>query len=306
MSLCSSEGRGKGEAMATTAGMTAMGAVKRGFAQCPDGNIEYLEVGSGEPLILLHATPASCLAYRDVAPLLADRYRCIAMSTMGYGQSDRPSRPYTSLSQFARAVTWLMDGLGIERAHLYGNSTGSNIAAVVAAEHSERIDRLVLTEIFNWGTPSRRELHEGLHRYVPERPDGGHLLELWRQAGRPPGEPESEDLDVTTREFVHRLIVNSKEGADAYGEMGWEGAGPYAMTRTDIWEVVARIIAPTLVIHGSTSDLARPNERFVEAIPGARGIVLPSRGVFFPQHAPDQWARVVGDFLAAGDLAAIN
>jgi len=279
----------------------AASRVKRGFAQCPDGNIEYLEVGAGEPLVLLHATPASCLAYRDVAPLLAGRFRCIAMSTMGYGQSDRPSPPYTSLSQFARAVTWLMDDLGIERAHLYGNSTGSNVAAVVAAEHPTRVNRLVLAEIFNWGTPRRRELHEGLHRYVPERPDGGHLLELWRQAGG----PGREDTGATTLDLIHRLIVNSALGAEVYGEMGWEGAGPYAMTRTDIWEVVARITAATLVIHGSTSDLARPHERFVEAIPDARGIVLPSRGVFFPQDAPEQWALAVGDFLEASETSDI-
>jgi pimeloyl-ACP methyl ester carboxylesterase len=229
--------------VAAPAEQTGTGAmasrVKRSFAQCPDGNIEYVEVGDGEPLVLLHATPASCLAYRDVAPLLADRFRCIAMSTMGYGQSDRPSRPYTSLSQFARAVTWLMDDLGIESAHLYGNSTGSNIAAVVAAEHPARVNRLVLAEIFNWGTPRRRELHEGLHHYVPERPDGGHLLELWRQAGG----PEREDTRAATLELIHRIIVNSTEGAEVYGEMGWEGAGPYAMTRTDIWAVVARITA---------------------------------------------------------------
>jgi hypothetical protein len=43
----------------------------------------------------------------------------------------------------------------------------------------------------------------------------------------------------------------------------------------------------------------------VEAIPDARGIVLPSRGVFFPQHAPEQWARAVGDFLEASETSNV-
>lgn len=94
----------------------ATSQLKRGFVLSPHGNIEYFEVGSGDPLVMLHSTPNSCMAYRDIAPLLAGDVRAIAMSTMGYGQSDRPPAPYTTLTEFARAVTWLLDGLGLERA----------------------------------------------------------------------------------------------------------------------------------------------------------------------------------------------
>ena len=102
----------KGDVMVQTAA-----TLRRGFVLSPHGNIEYFEVGSGEPLIMLHPTPSSSMAFREVAPPLAEDARVIAMSTMGFGHSDRPSDPYTTLHQFAQAVVWLMDGLGLGRAH---------------------------------------------------------------------------------------------------------------------------------------------------------------------------------------------
>ena len=275
----------------------ATSQLKRGFVLSPHGNIEYFEVGSGDPLVMLHSTPNSCMAYRDIAPLLAGDVRAIAMSTMGYGQSDRPPAPYTTLTEFARAVTWLLDGLGLERASVYGNSTGSQIALALAAEFPERVDRLILEEVFNWGTPSRRAVHERLHRYYEESTDGSHLLDLWRKVG---GDRPGADLRRTSERFLNNLIVNSTEGAEVYGPMGWEGAGPYAMTHLDIWESAARIRAPTLVIHGTTSQLGRSHEKFLATIPGARGARLPSSGNFKPEQAPDLWLEEVRSFLGAG------
>jgi pimeloyl-ACP methyl ester carboxylesterase len=273
---------------------TATTRLKRGFVLSPHGNIEYFEVGQGEPLLMLHSTPGSCMAYRNIAPLLAEDCRAIAATTMGYGQSDRPLEPYTTLTEFARAMTWVLDGLGIEKASVYGNSTGSEIAAVLAAEFPERVDKLILEEVFNWGTPSRRAVHERIHRYFEEKPDGSHLVELWNKVG---GGRPGADMRRTSERFVNNLIVNSNERAEVYGEMGWEGAGPYAMTRHDIWESAAKIQAPTLVIHGTTSELSRSHERFLATIPHSRGVRLPSTGNFNPPQAPELWAEEVRSFL---------
>ncbi len=273
---------------------TATSRLERGFVLSPHGNIEYFEVGNGEPLVMLHSTPNSCMAYRDIAPLLAADCRAIAMSTMGYGQSDRPPEPYTTLTEFARAVTWLLDGLGLEKASVYGNSTGSQIALVLAAEFPERVDKLILEEVFNWGTPSRRAVHERVHRYYEESADGSHLLDLWKKVG---GDRPGADLKLTSERFLNNLIVNSTEGAEAYGQMGWEGAGPYAMTHLDIWESASRIQAPTLVLHGTTSQLGRSHEKFLATIPHARGLRLPSSGNFKPGQAPELWLEEVRSFL---------
>jgi pimeloyl-ACP methyl ester carboxylesterase len=234
------------------------------------------------------------MTYKDIAPLLADEFRVIAMTTMGYGQSDRPSPPYEHLDQFATSVSQFLDALDIEKTSLFGTHTGSEIAAVFASKFPEKLDKLVLEEVFNWGTPSRRAVHERIHRYYEEKMDGTHLLELWEKVG---GLKEGANLKLTTERFISNLIVNSDEDAEIYGGMGWEGAGPFAMTHHDMWETVEKIDAPTLVIHGTTSELGRSHEKFLTNLKRSRGINPPSQGNFTPHQAPEIWADEVRKFL---------
>ncbi len=275
--------------------VTATGP-RRGFVDSPDGSIEYCEWGSGDPLILLHFTPGSCMSFEDVASLLADDFRLIAMSTMGYGRSARPSPPYTSVHQFAQAVSWLMDGLGLAKASVFGVLTGSEIAVEVAAGWPERVEKLVLQEVFNWKTDARRAVHERIHRYIPARSDGSHLVELWKKYG---GDRPGRDLEEASRRFLDYLAVNGPE--PAYGEMGWEGAGPYAMTRYEMWENTPRIQAPTLVIHGTTSELGRSHAKFLTTIPNARGARIPSDGNLGLGESSELWASELRTFLTASN-----
>ncbi len=267
----------------------ATAGLKRGFVLSPHGNIEYFELGSGEPLVMLHPTPGSCMVFRDVAPLLAGEIRVISMSTMGFGQSDRPPSPYTTLTEFAEAVVWLLDGLGLERANVYGLLTGSEIAVEVAASWPDRVGKLVVEEVFNWNTPARRAVHERIHRYVPERPDGSHLIELWRKVG---GDREGADLARVTEWFISNLLVNSDDGAEVYGSTGWEGAATYAMCRYEMWDATPKIAAPTLVMHTVDSERGRAHEKFLATIPRSRGVRLQDRD-------PELWAAALLDFLRA-------
>lgn len=280
---------------------------RRGFAHTEHGNIEYRERGNGPTVVMLHSTPLSSARYSPLMPHLEHDFRCVAISTPGYGQSDRPPEPYTTVEEFARAFTWAFDDLGIERAHLYGGQTGSQIAISLAADYSHRVGRLVLEEPFHWGTPARRAAHLRRHRYYPPRPDGGHLVEIWKRRG---GDRPGTDLRVLSEMLIDYLVVNDDEGVEeVYGGMGWEGAGPNAMTTWDTWEHVQRIQAPTLVIHGTHSELGRSHEKFLELIPDARGLRPPSARSGDSTVAPqlwnpiqdlDLWAREVTRFLTEG------
>ncbi len=269
------------------------GRARRGLVETAAGAVEYSELGSGPAILALHPTPGSCLWYADVAPLLAGERRVLAMTTMGYGRSDRPSPPYTTVAEYAGAAVAFLDAMGVERAAVVGSHTGSVLAVEIAAGWPERVAALVLGEPFNWNTDARREVLTGQHRYIPPAPDGSHLLELWRRQG--PDRP-GVDLREFARRFADFLVVNSPE--PAYGELGWEGAGPYAITRYELWARAAVIGAPTLVIHGSHSDLGRSHGRFLETIPRSRGLRPPSHGRFSPREAPRLWAEEVAGFLA--------
>lgn len=281
-----------------------MPRIRRGFVDGPDGQLHYREAGNGPPLLLLHLNSGTSTMYLPVLPHVATRFRVIAMDHPGYGDSDAPAEPYTTMAQWSAAAIALLDGLGIVRAHVVGHMTGANIAADLAATFPERVDRLVLSEVFNWNTPERRAAHERLHRLIPPSADLAHLEPLWQRAFNL-SQRDGRPINWTTlyHKFVACLRLNAlnlargDDGARAYGVMGWDGATPYAMCRHDVTAALARITAPTLVMHGEKSMLVRAHQSMTAAVPGARGFILPGGDFVSPLVEPEAWARPIIDFL---------
>ena len=187
----------------------------RGFAQTPHGSIEWRGMGaSGHPLVMFHPTPSSAYHFEPHFPRLAGRARVIAMSTPGYGDSDDPPEPYTSIAEFGRTALWFLDAMELERVDLYGAWTGAQIAVELAASHPERVRRIVLEEPWDYGNPEGRALHETIHRYIPEQEDGSHLVELWRKYG---GDRPGVDLERFSRRFID-FLRGERRGADVRGD----------------------------------------------------------------------------------------
>lgn len=104
--------------------------------------IRYLQGGDGEVVVLLHGIFAEKDHWVDFARELTGHYRVIVPDLPGYGKSSRLSnQAYDYASQAARLKA-LLDALGIERAHLAGNSMGGTIAALFAARYPERAQSL--------------------------------------------------------------------------------------------------------------------------------------------------------------------
>jgi 2-hydroxy-6-oxonona-2,4-dienedioate hydrolase/2-hydroxy-6-oxo-6-(2'-carboxyphenyl)-hexa-2,4-dienoate hydrolase len=101
-----------------------------------------LEAGTGEPLIMLHGSGGHAEAYaRNVVPL-SESFHVYAIDMAGHGFTDRhPTLAGTA--GITDHVLRFMDVLGIQRAHLAGESLGGAAAAKLALEHPERVNKLV-------------------------------------------------------------------------------------------------------------------------------------------------------------------
>lgn len=108
-----------------------------------DIQLNYLEKGSGEPLILLHGNGENHKYFVHQIEHFSKQYRVLALDTRGHGASPRGEAPF-SIRQFARDLLDFMDEKAIEKAVLLGFSDGGNIAMQFALEHPERVDRLIL------------------------------------------------------------------------------------------------------------------------------------------------------------------
>src|SRR2546427_1069679 len=105
--------------------------------------INYVEAGSGDPLLLIMGFGGDHLAWAFQTSVFAQSYRVIAFDNRGAGQSDVPDVPY-SARMMADDAVGLLDHLKIERAHVLGVSMGGMIAQEVALTHPRRVRSLQL------------------------------------------------------------------------------------------------------------------------------------------------------------------
>jgi pimeloyl-ACP methyl ester carboxylesterase len=112
----------------------------------PQGTINYRESGDGPPIVFVHGLLVDGRLWRKVTPLLEGRFRCI-VPDLPLGSHTTPMSPDADLSPpgLARIVADFLGALDLSDVILVANDTGGAISQVTAANHPERIGRLVLT-----------------------------------------------------------------------------------------------------------------------------------------------------------------
>jgi pimeloyl-ACP methyl ester carboxylesterase len=112
----------------------------RGF-----GGISVLSAGTGpETVVCLHGLGGTKASFLPTVNALAGDYRVVALDLPGFGESDKPiGAPYDA-PWFARSVFAAMDALGVDQAHLAGNSMGGRVAIEAGLTDRDRIGALLL------------------------------------------------------------------------------------------------------------------------------------------------------------------
>ena len=128
--------------------MTTLAAPEIGKTVVAKGiSTNYLEVGTGDPVVFVHGSGPGVTAYanwRLTLPALADRFHCYAPDMVGFGFTDRPAGFHYTLQNWVDQLAGLLDALGLETVSLVGNSFGGAVALRLAVTHPERVKRLVL------------------------------------------------------------------------------------------------------------------------------------------------------------------
>ena len=260
--------------------------IRRNFADTPQGQIHYATAGQGKPVVLLHQTPRSWDEYREVLPIIGEKYWAIAMDTVGFGDSYKPEQQAT-IELYADGVVSLMEVLSIERASLVGHHTGGVIAVEVAAAYPERVEKLILssTPYVDAEDRDRRRTRPPIDE-VEFKTDGSHLTELWqkRMPFYPPDRPE-----LLTRFVLDALKVWGRV------EDGHRAVNSYKM------EDKAHLVkASTLIIAGDEDPFSFPRmEPLSQNIKNSRTMAIKGGMVPMVDQLPEAFARAVLEFLDA-------
>lgn len=260
--------------------------------------------GKGPPLLLVHGWPQTWYQWRLVMPALAREFEVIAVDQRGIGLSDKPETGYDSGTQ-ANDLVGLMDVLGHKKFAVVGFDTGMGIAYALAADHPDRVERLVVGEAIIPGvTPSPPLL-------LP-----GHLNKrLWHIAFNRLGADVNEAL-VRGREDIYfgaeyvgsagtplpeeavQYYVDRLKSPDALrGSFGSYRAIDTTITQNEDRKK-HRLSQPVLAIGGEKGigeGVAKTMRLVADDVQGA---IIQGSGHWVAEEAPDKLLSVLTPFLA--------
>ena len=130
--------------LAATSGMTEPGRLRFDSVRTKKATVSTLSAGTGEPIVCIHGLGGTKASFLPTVAALADRHRVIAFDLPGFGESDKPIAAAYDAPYFANSVTALMDELGLESAHIIGNSLGGRVGIELGLLHPERVRKLAL------------------------------------------------------------------------------------------------------------------------------------------------------------------
>lgn len=113
------------------------------YIDCGDARIAYYDFGQGEPLVLLHGNGEGSEYFAKCIPYLSRFYRVIAVDSRGHGKSER-GEGKLNFDRMAEDLKTVLDGLGLDKAHVLGFSDGGNLAIKFALLYPQYVDKLIL------------------------------------------------------------------------------------------------------------------------------------------------------------------
>jgi pimeloyl-ACP methyl ester carboxylesterase len=264
------------------------------------GTIRYREAGEGSPIVFLHGLLVDGRLWRKVTPLLQDRFHCI-VPDLPLGSHTVPMDPIADLSPpgLARIVAGFLEALELDGVTLVGNDTGGAIAQITAANHPERIGRLVLTNCDayeNFLPPAFRPLQWAAR--VPGMLTGlmqGMRLAPMRRLPTAYGRLIKRDFaGAPTREWVEPFLSDQGIRRDTVKVL--KGIDP--RHTFDAAEKLSRQERPTLLAWAREDRFFKAEfaERLAETIPGTRLEWIEDSYTFVPEDQPERLAELVGAF----------
>lgn len=242
----------------------------------------WAEMGSGDPVVLLHGIPESWQCWKHQMPKLATAFRVLAFDLKGYGQSGKEEGEYTGNAVAAELLRCL-DAIGIDKFRLAGHDWGVLVSDHVINLAPERVLRYVRCCLSLHSYDVRNSLH---HHWNGENPDAAARLmsnaeayvRVWFESScKPELRPSDREIAEIAREF---------------GTPGTGQAVPryFRDIRKASTVDYSKFTMPVLYVHGEHDprqpiDYCRGME---DHIPGLEGIMVLDSGHFVTRERPQE------------------
>jgi len=259
--------------------------------------LRVARLGSGPPVILLHGYPDNLQVWSELAPRLATRFEVIAFDWPGMGYSEAWTGGATPFD-FARRLRTLMDGWKIEKAAIIGHDMGGQPALAFAAEHPQRICKLVvMNSLVIWDEKTSWEIallrKFGWNRVLLERLPRAVFLRAIRtflpRRYKLSAELRSDLWESFQRPEVRKFVVRMCAG--------------YQGTLPRLKQLYPSVRTPSLFLWAEC-DKHFPTghaRKLAEMVPGAKLEIIPRAGHWMALNLADAVSARIMRFLGASD-----
>ena len=240
--------------------------------------------GEGAPLLMLHGWGSTAELFAPLLDALQPGRQLVVPDLPGFGATPPPPVAW-SAHDYATWTLALLDRLGVKRCDVIGHSNGGRIAIVLAAQHPQRVRRVVLAS--SAGIPP--------HRGVRQR----FAVRAYKALR---GMERSSLFPASLREAAKRR-ADSRGSEDYRAASGVMRATLVRLVNQDLRPLLPRIAAPTLLVWGDR-DVETPladGREMERLIPDAGLVVFEGAGHFAYLEQAERFCRVVGSLLSTGE-----
>ena len=249
--------------------------------------VSYDDIGSGIPILFLHAFPLDRSMWAPQLGALVQQGRCIAADHRGFGGTSLAA-PYT-MDQYADDAAALLDALDAGPAIVAGLSMGGYVAFAFWRRHRAKVRALVLAD-----TRAGVDSEEG-------REKRRRMIEVARSRGS----AAVADMQVssmvgeTTRERRREVVETLRAMMAAAPVEGLVGAQQAMLARPDSTPTLGTIDVPALILVGAEDTLTPPNEAQAmhQRIRGSRLEILEQSGHICNLEQPAAFSHVMSEFV---------
>jgi pimeloyl-ACP methyl ester carboxylesterase len=260
----------------------------------------YEETGSGVPVVFVHEFGGDCRSWEPQVRHFARTWRCIAFNARGYPPSDVPDDVAMYSQQRARDdILAVLDGLGIDTAHIVGLSMGGFAALHFGFRYPDRARSLVVGGAGYGAHPDVREQFARETAAVADRIEADSMAEFGKVYAIGPTRVQFANKDPRGwQEFADQLREHSTRGS-ANTMRGVQGKRP---SLYDLADEMRALRVPTLIVNGDEDEPCLDVGLFMKrSIVSSALVLLPRTGHLCNLEEPALFNRVCGDFMTRVD-----
>ena len=268
------------------------------YATTDDGvRLYYEETGSGRPVIFVHEFAGDLRSWEPQMRHFGKRYRAVAYNARGFPPSDVPEQASSySQARAADDILAVLETIGEDRAHVVGLSMGGFATLHFGLRHHRRALSLCIGGCGYGAELDKRDAFRAEADVIAKALRTSGMQAFADRYAFGPTRVQFENKDPRGfAEFRQMLSEHSAVGS-ANTQLGVQKERP---SLYHLIEEMKDVAIPTLVITGDEDwPCLLPGILMKQTISSAALVVIPNSGHAINIEEPDEYNRIVGDFLA--------